>query len=55
MSSSVASRNQEFRDKPAPESEADVLRATLAMLRSRLPGSWETQIEAESPSPPIDA
>lgn len=45
MPSSVASRKQPFRDMPAPERDVDVLRAAIAMLRDRLPASWETQIE----------
>jgi hypothetical protein len=47
MESSVDSRKRQFRDIPRPESETDVLRAVVAMVRERLPASWETSVEVQ--------
>lgn len=43
MASSAASRGTVIRERPAPESEAEVLKAAVEALRERLPASWSVQ------------
>src|SRR5215207_10750540 len=40
MRSSAADRTGVFRERPAPEREADVLRVSVEAIRNRLPSSW---------------
>lgn len=54
MPFSAASRTVQFRDIPAPEREADVLRLAVALVRDRLPVSWETSSEP-APAGGIDS
>jgi hypothetical protein len=53
MVSSAASRSDEFRETPAPESEGDLLRAAFDEVRERLPASW--RLEVERTGGPADA
>jgi hypothetical protein len=54
---SAASGIRELKDYPAPEREADVLRAALDLLRKRLPASWTLDATVEPPGRdlPVDA
>ena len=54
MPTSAASRTAQFRDIPAPEREADVLRVAVDLVRDRLPASWETYSEP-APAGGIDS
>lgn len=40
MLTSVASKTDDFRDISSPETEADVVRAAIGVLRDRLPETW---------------
>jgi hypothetical protein len=45
MPFSAASRSNEFRATPAPESEGELLRAAINEVRERLPGTWGLDVE----------
>ena len=45
MPSSAASRDDEFRETLAPESEAELLRVAIDEVRERLPSSWDLDVE----------
>lgn len=47
MLTSAASRTIGFRDISSPETEADVLRATIDVLRDRLPATWTLEARVE--------
>lgn len=47
MANSVASRENEFRDIPAPERESDLIRLAGEQLRDRLPPSWQLQVDEQ--------
>jgi hypothetical protein len=58
MPSSADSRTKDFRDTPAPEREADVLRAAIDLLRERLPAPWTLEpptAPAAKADPAVDA
>jgi len=58
MPSSADSRTSDFRDTPAPEREADVLRAAIDLLRERLPAPWTLEpatAPAATADPAVDA
>lgn len=44
MDASAANRGRSIRERPAPEREADVLKAAVDALRERLPKSWALQV-----------
>lgn len=54
---SAGSGNRVLQDGPAPEREADVLRAALDLLRDGLPATWELEADIEPPGQdtPVDA
>lgn len=45
MASSASSRTSQWREVPAPEREADVLRVAVALVHDRLPASWTIDSE----------
>lgn len=47
MPSSAPRRTDEYREKPAPEREADVLRSAVEAIRERLPPSWQLDVATE--------
>lgn len=49
MTSSVASRDNDFREIPEPAREADLLRIAVERLRDRLPAAWDVQADMEVP------
>jgi len=58
MPPSSASRTSKFSDSPPPDREADVLRASIAVLRDRLPAPWtieETEVQDPAPDVGVDA
>jgi len=55
MPPSSASRTSKFSDSPPPDREADVLRASIAVLRDRLPAPWTIEEgEVQDPAPDVD-
>jgi hypothetical protein len=54
MTPSLASRTSEFSDNPPPDREADVMRASIAVLRDRLPATWTVE-EGAAPDRASDA
>ena len=58
MPPSSASRTSKFSDSPPPDREADVLRASIAVLRDRLPAPWtieEGEVQDPAPDVGVDA
>jgi hypothetical protein len=55
--SSADSGIRELQERPAPEREADVLRAALHLLRKRVPASWKLDATVNPPGRdlPVDA
>ena len=51
MPVSVANREQDFRGIPAPERDSDLVRRAVTLLRERLPGSWEMQVDEQPEAP----
>jgi hypothetical protein len=49
----VANGEQDFRGIPAPERESDLVRRAVALLRERLPRSWEMQIDEQPGTPDL--
>jgi hypothetical protein len=47
MFASAVSRTIDFRDITSPDTEADVLRATIGVLRDRLPATWMLEARVE--------
>jgi hypothetical protein len=51
MPVSVTNREQDFRGIPAPERDSDLVRRAVTLLRERLPGSWEMQVDEQPEAP----
>lgn len=51
MAISAANREPDFRGMAAPERESDLVRRAVTLLRERLPGSWEMQVDERPQAP----